>query len=473
MPTLSRQGRLVVLAVGLAQICVTLDYFSLTVALPQMARDLDVSTTDLQWALSGYLLSFAALLVAGGRVGDILGRRRVLVVGIAVFGLASLACGLATSAEMLIVFRVVQGMGAAIIFPVSMAALANAFEGEARTHAIGLVVFVATIGNAVGPFVGGVLTDLADWRWVLLINVPIAAAAILLVLLSVEDSRDETASRRLDYPGIVTLSAGIVGAALLVDRGPAWGAGSAAFLVTLVLAVVLLVAFWLIEHRVREPLVDPALMRNRAVLLITSGGCLSNFTWAMVAFVGTLYLQEARGLSPLEAGFAFLALSAGTALGGPLSGALIKRGRAVPPLMIAATLVAAVGVGGMAAVTAWALWLPLFFVTGLGVGLNYALTNQGVLAAVPPQQAGAASGFMLTAIIMTAALATTVGATALEELVSGPGPAALGDAADTVLRATAIVSVAAALPLIPLLRRRATAPGDPASARPDASAAAP
>src|SRR5262245_28943144 len=158
MPRLGKHGLLVVAAVGLAQICLTLDYFSLTVALPQMARDLDVSTTDLQWALSGYLISLSALLVAGGRVGDIFGRRRVLLAGIAIFGLASLVCGLSTAAEMLIIFRVVQGVGGAIVFPVSMAVLANAFDAEERPRAIGLVVFVATLGNAIGPFVGGVLT---------------------------------------------------------------------------------------------------------------------------------------------------------------------------------------------------------------------------------------------------------------------------------------------------------------------------
>jgi EmrB/QacA subfamily drug resistance transporter len=452
MPTLSRQGRLVVIAVGLAQICLTLDYFSLTVALPDMARDLDVSTSDLQWALSGYLLSFSALLVAGGRVGDIFGRRRVLVTGIAIFGLSSLVCGLASSAEMLVVFRVVQGVGGAIVFPVSLAVLANAFDGEARAHAIGLVVFVATLGNAIGPFVGGVLTDLLDWRWVLLINAPIAAAAIALVLRAVGESRDETASRRLDWPGMVTLSAGIVGVALLIDRGPEWGAGSAAFIVTAVGAVALLVAFWVIEHRVASPLVDPAVLHSRPFVLVTAGGALSNFCWALLAFIATLYLQDVRGLSPLEAGFAFLALSAGTALGGPLSGRLVKHA-AVPPLMIGASLIAAIGLGGLAGVEAWGAWLPLFFVCGVGVGLNYALCNQGVLGTVPARLAGAGSGVMLTALIMMAALATAAGATAVEELASGPGAAALGNAIDTVLRAGAIIALASALPLIPLIRR--------------------
>jgi MFS family permease len=314
------------------------------------------------------------------------------------------------------------------------------------------VVFVATLGNAIGPFVGGVLTDTLSWRWVLLINAPIAAAAIALVWRGVSESRDVAASRRLDWPGIVTLSGGIVGVALLIDRGPTWGAGSATFILVAVASAALLVAFWFIQHRVANPLVEPAVLDSRPFGLITAGGALSNFCWALLAFVATLYLQEVRGLSPLEAGFAFLALSAGTALGGPLSGRLLKRAP-VAPLMIGSSLIAAIGLGGLAAVSDWGAWLPFFFVCGVGVGLNYALCNQGVLGTVPPRLAGAGSGVMLTAVITMAGLATAAGATAVEELVSGPGPAALGDAIDTVLRAGAIVALASALPLIPLVRR--------------------
>lgn len=161
---LPRGGALILLAVGLAQVLVTLDYFSLSVALPQMARDLEVTTTDLQWAMTGYLLSFAALLVAGGRIGDVLGRRRALLVGVALFGIASLACGLAVNETTIVAARVVQGVGAAILFPTSMAIVSQSFDEATRPRAIGIVVAVLTLGTALGPLVGGVLTDALDWR---------------------------------------------------------------------------------------------------------------------------------------------------------------------------------------------------------------------------------------------------------------------------------------------------------------------
>jgi MFS family permease len=149
--SLPRGGALILLAVGLAQVLVTLDYFSLTVALPQMARDLEVTTTDLQWAMTGYLLSFAALLVAGGRIGDVLGRRRALLVGVALFGLSSLACGLAVDETTIVAARVVQGVGAAILFPTSMAIVSQSFDEATRPRAIGIVVAVSTLGTPSPP----------------------------------------------------------------------------------------------------------------------------------------------------------------------------------------------------------------------------------------------------------------------------------------------------------------------------------
>lgn len=454
---LSRGGALVIVAVGLAQVCVTLDYFSLTVALPQMAADLGVTTTDTQWALSAYLLSFAALLVAGGRVGDILGRKRVLVVGVAIFGTASLLVGLSDSLDLVIVWRAVQGVGAAILFPVSMAIVANSFDEDVRPRAIGIVVAVSTIGTAVGPFVGGVLTETLDWRWVFFLNVPFAAIAIALILRVVADSRDRTASRRIDVPGIATLSAAIVGITLAIDRGPAWAEEMPVLLVALIGgSLALLGAFILIERRVAAPLIDLPTFRNGAFALLTVSGCLSNFLWALSVFVATLWLQEIKGLSPLEAGLAFLTMSLGVAVAGPLSGRLLKR------FPLGAIMAASSLLGGMAAiaisfVTELAVWLPLFGVLGLGVGLNYALTNQGALSLVPIDKSGASSGIALTALVVTAALGTVIGATLLEEL-SG-GPTVTQTAADRVMLVGAVVALVSAVPAAAIAWRERRAAG--------------
>ena len=462
--SLPRAGMLVLAAVGLAQVLVTLDYFSLTVALPQMAHDLDVTTTDMQWALTAYLVSFASLMVAGGRIGDILGRRRTLLVGIVVFGAASLLCGLAYDEYMLVACRVLQGIGAAILFPVSMGVVGNAFDEETRPRAIGIVVLVSTVGTALGPLVGGVLTDALDWRWVFLLNVPFSVLAAVMVMLFVRESRDETVSRHVNYRGVVTLSAAIVALTLAIDRGPTWADSAPAALAGCLVAVVaLFVAFVLLERRVESPLVDLPTFRSHGFVMVTVSGFLSNFLWALSVFVATLWLQDVKGLSPLESGLAFLAMSAGVACAGPLSGRLVVR-HDVGGLMAIAALIGAAGAVGVSLVDALPVWLPLFGILGLGVGMNYALVNQGALASVPPEKAGAASGIALTALVIGAAVATVLAATLLEELSGGPGVDQ--DAVDTVLRVGALAGVAAALPagMLWLRRRREVGAEQPEAA---------
>jgi EmrB/QacA subfamily drug resistance transporter len=453
--TLPRGGALILVAVGLAQVLVTLDYFSLTVALPQMARDLDVTTTHLQWALTAYLLSFAALLVAGGRIGDILGRRRALLVGVALFGLASLACGLATDEITIVVARVVQGVGAAVLFPTSMAIVSQSFDEKTRPRAIGVVVAVSTLGTALGPLVGGVLTETLDWRWVFFINVPFSAIAGLMIVRYVPESRDESAPRHIDVPGIATLATGIVALTLAIDRGPAWLEDDPlALLGCLLVCVVALVSFVVIELRAANPLIDLPTFRSPAFVMVTLSGFLSNFVWALAVFVATLWLQEVEDLSPLESGLAFLAMSVGVAAAGPLSGRLVTRFD-VGLLMALASLVGAASAFAISFIDALPVWLPVFLVLGLGVGTNYALVNQGTLAAVPRRQAGAASGIALTAIVIAAALATVIGATLLEE-ISGSSMIDQ-DAVAAVMRVGAAVALASAVPAALLWRRRARA----------------
>ena len=459
---LPRTGLLILAAVGLAQVLVTLDYFSLTVAIPQMADDLDVSTTDLQWAMTGYLLSFAAFMVAGGRIGDIVGRRRTLLIGIAVFGGASLLCGLAYDEYMLVACRVLQGIGAAILFPTSMGVVGNSFDDETRPRAIGIVVLVSTVGTALGPLVGGVLTDVLDWRWVFLVNVPFAIIASGMVLAFVRESRDETASRHVDYRGVATLSAGIVAITLAIDRGPAWIESEPGALIgCLVVAVLLLALFVWLERRVESPLVDLPTFRSHPFVMVTLSGLLSNFLWALSVFVATVWLQDVKDLSPLEAGLAFLAMSAGVAAGGPLSGRLVVH-YDVGLLMALSAVLGAAGAFGVSLVSDLPVWLPLFGILGLGVGINYALVNQGALAAVPPEKAGAASGIALTALVIAAALATVLAATLLEELSDGPVDQS---AADQVMRVGAVAALLAAVPAATLWlrRRRAVEPAPEAA----------
>src|SRR5436190_1850589 len=251
----------ILVAVALAMFLVQLDFFALNLALPQMAHELHVTTTDMQWAISGYMLAVGALMIPGGRLGDILGRKRVLLAGVVLFGLTSLAAGLSDSAGMVIAFRILVGVGAALSFPVGIAALTNAFPPERRQAAIGNAYGIAAAGTALGPFVGGALSEIS-WRWVLIFNVPLALAAIALGLTSMEESRDPTVPRTIDVKGVAAVALGIAALTLAVDRGSTWGWTSAATLGTFAAGALMLAAFVAVERRVRFPLVELSLFRN-------------------------------------------------------------------------------------------------------------------------------------------------------------------------------------------------------------------
>jgi multidrug resistance protein len=229
-----------ILTVSLAIFCVDVDFFALNLALPATARGLGVTTTDLQWAITVFQLTLASLLIPAGRLGDLLGRRRVFLCGLGLFALASLLCGLSQSATMLVAMRFLQGAAAALLFPVGNAIISNAFPPQTRGKAIGLVYGLGAIGTAIGPFIGGVLTDAIDWRWVFFFNVPFALAAFALALRTVPDTRDASAER-VDWPGLATIVAGIACVTLAIDRGADWGWLSAATLGLFVVGVAVLV----------------------------------------------------------------------------------------------------------------------------------------------------------------------------------------------------------------------------------------
>jgi EmrB/QacA subfamily drug resistance transporter len=450
-----RRLRLVLIAVGLSQICVTLDYWSLSVALPPMSHDFHVSTTDLQWAISGYVLAFAAALIAAGRLGDIFGRRRMLIGGAALFGAASAVCGLSNTVGLLVGARIVQGIGAAALFPASMAVLVDAFPGERQARAIGIIVGISGVGAALGPFVGGLLTETLSWRWIFFLNVPVAAGAIVLVRAVVRESRDETASRRVDVAGLVAVSGGIVALTLAIDRGPGWGWGSPRIVGLLAVAVVLLVGFVVLEHRVRAPLVPPALLGNRPFMVMSGAGLASNFNFALAIFCVTLFLQQVRGVSVMVAGVLFLPLSIAAAVGGPMSGKLSTK-YSLRALMGAGMIASAAGFAVFSSSTSWVTYFIGASLLGIGCGLAYAATNSGTLAVVSTQQSGAASGFVTTALLVGAAFATTLTATLIEQLQHGHGAHAEGIAIEGVLRVGVVVALLGAA-VLPLARQRAEA----------------
>ena len=444
----SRAERLVIAACAISMLIVQMDWFALNLALPAMARDFDVPPTDLQWAISGYMLSIGALMVTAGRLADIFGRRRVIVIGLFVFGVLSAVCGAALDETWLIAARVAQGVGAALIFPVAIAVASSTFSGPRQSRAIGIVLGFAAIGMALGPFVGGTFSEHVSWRGVFFINIPFCIAAMYLVLRYTKESRDETAERRIDVPGILTITASLVAISLGFDKGEAWGWGSAATVLVLAGGVCLLAVFVVIESRVRAPLIDLALFRNRPFDAIVIAGSLSNLVFCLVAVFSALYLQEARALSPFDSGLIFLGLSVGAGATSYWSGRLAEHLPA-DRLMAAGMLISAAGIAGLTSVESLWIYTVFFFICGAGLGFGWGLTNVATQAVVRPEVAGAASGIALTSLVMLGAVGVAIAASVLD-LLAGSAEAAGADtgALDAILWAGAALAVVGAAGLL-------------------------
>jgi EmrB/QacA subfamily drug resistance transporter len=408
------RGTWLMVAVSMALFCVQIDYFAINLALPQMASDFGSTATDLQWIISIYMVTLGALMVPAGRLADIFGRKQILLIGIALFGLASLLCAIAASAATLVAFRALQGAGAALIFPASVSVITNAFPPAQSGRMIGLAYGIAGLGNAAGPLIGGLLTQTVGWRWIFALNIPLTAACVLIGAFAMSESRDTEAPRRIDVAGLALLTAGIGVFTLTFDRAPAWGWWSLATAGAFTGALALLALFVVVESRVRWPLVDLSLARNMRFTVLVAAGTIANVAYGVTIFLSTVYLQDARGLDPLAAGLVFLGPSAGAAAGGVLSGRLAA-GHPVRTMGVA-TVLAAASLGLLAAARDWALYVPTLTACGFTLGLVYAFTTVATQAVVSPQRAGEAAGIALTAMIAMGGVGVAVASTTLERL---------------------------------------------------------
>ncbi|MEA2392275.1 MAG: hypothetical protein QOJ82_166 [Solirubrobacteraceae bacterium] len=384
-------------AVCVATFMLLLDITIVNVALPDIARSLHSSFTDLQWVIDAYALSLAALLLTWGSTSDRVGRRRIFVVGLALFTLSSLGCGLAWSPFVLNVARALQGIGGAAMFATSLALLAAAFHGPERGTAFGIWGATTGAAVAVGPLVGGLLTQSIGWESIFFINVPIGIGAIYIALTRVGESRNPDAGP-IDWLGLVTFSGGLFLLVFALVRGNAEGWHSTPIVSFLVGAAVLLIAFVVVEMRRRDPMLDLALFRKPAFAGASIAAfALSASMFSMFLYL-TLYIQNALGYSPLEAGLRFLPVSLLSFCVAPISGKLSAR---VPVRILIGGGLAAVG-GGLLlmdhldARSGWTALLAGFIVAGVGVGLVNAPLASTAIGVVPPQRAGMASGINST-----------------------------------------------------------------------------
>lgn len=434
----SNEGRLARRWWALIAICggtfmLLVDVTIVQVALPRIQHDLHASFTNLQWVIDAYALTLSALILTSGTLADRIGRKRVFTGGVALFTIASLLCGLSDSATLLVLARGLQGFGGAAMFATSLALIAQEFRGHERGTAI--AAWGATVGGAVaiGPLVGGALTDGLGWQWIFFVNIPIGIATIAISVTRMVNVRDPDAER-LDWAGLVSFSGALFLLIFGLLRGTDEGWGSALIVGVLAGAVALLVIFVLVELRQRRPMFDLSLFANRAFC----GVSLATFAigagmFAMFVYL-TLYLQNALGYSPLQGGLRLLACTIPTFLIPLLTRRLT--GRLSPGLLLGAGLgLTAVGLGLMHGLNAHSQWTALLaglVVSGVGIGLANPAIAHIALGVVPPERSGMASGISNTFRI--GGLATGVAAlgavfqsrlsTSLHESLGNP-PAAL------------------------------------------------
>jgi len=414
--------------VSVALFMVTLDNLVVTNALVSIRQDLGASLEELEWSVNAYTLSFAVFLLTAAALGDRLGRRTVFVAGLGVFTLASAAAALAPSTEALIASRAVQGLGAAVITPLSLTLLSEAFPAERRGLALGVWSGVSGLGVALGPVVGGAVVEGFSWQWIFWLNVPVGLAVAPVALAMLRESRGP--GRTLDVPGVALASGGLLGVVFGIVRAQALGWTSTTVLASIGIGAVLLAAFVAWELRAPAPMLPMRFFRNRA-FAATSGVSLAMFFGAFGSiFLLAQFFQVAQGYSPLEAGIRTLPWTAMPIFVAPIAGVLSDR-IGSRPLMAAGLGLQAVALGWLAIVSeadvAYGLLIPAFVMAGTGMALVFAPAANAVLGAVGPSEAGQASGANNTIREIGGVLGVAVLVTVFSDVGGMGSPAAYAD----------------------------------------------
>lgn len=370
-----------------------LDNLVVNVALPTISRDLEATTTQLQWIVSGYILVFASLQITAGGLGDRLGRKRWFMAGIALFTATSLFAAFSRNVEMLIAARALQGLGAAFIMPLSLSIISEAFPPEERSKALGIWSAISVSGLALGPVIGGLLVQYASWHWIFLVNVPIGVVALLVSSAVITESRDTTGSVATDVPGTVLVTGAIASLTWALIEAGNRGWGDPLIVGAMSLAAVLLAAFVVVELRTERPMVPMRFFRSATFSGANFGSFAISFLIAGIAFYGTLYLQNIHGFSPVRSGMALLPMVAVMMVCSPISGIMVSRIGA-SKLLSAGMVVA--GIGTLLFMRAdvhgtYVDLLPSYLVMGLGMSLIFAPMTTAVLNSVERGKSGVAS----------------------------------------------------------------------------------
>ncbi|HET8556050.1 MAG TPA: MFS transporter [Gaiellaceae bacterium] len=383
-------------AVSFGLFMIMLDNTVVNVALPTMQRDLHVSISQLEWVVIAYALTFAALLITGGKLGDLYGRRRIFVVGLAIFTLSSLACGLAPTAGFLIGARAVQGAGAALMNPATLSIIVATFPPRQRGTAIGIWAGVSALALAIGPLGGGLITEHINWNWIFFVNIPIGALAIVVSQLVIRESRDTSVEQSIDAPGLITSGAGLFFLSFALVEGNRHGWTSPEILSFFALGFAVLSAFVVLQQRRRLPLLDLSLFRIGAFTGANIVAMLVSLSMFGVFFFVTLYVQNILHYSPAKAGATFLPMVLLIIFIAPIAGRLSDRigsrwlmGGGMTLLGISLLLYERVTVHS----SFWTL-LPPMLVGGFGMAMTMSPMTSAAMGAVPVAKAGVGSGVL-------------------------------------------------------------------------------
>ena len=419
---------------AVAYFMTTIDLTIVNVSLPTIGRDLHFSATSLQWLVTAYALTYGGFLLLGGRAADLLGRRRMLMLGLGLFTAASLGCALAAGEVFLIGMRAVQGLGAAVMLPAALSIVMNMFrEGAERNKALGIWGGLGAGGGTVGLIAGGVITRYIGWECIFYLNVPIGAVALTLVPRIVPDSRIAGTRRRFDVPGAITSTTGLVLLVEAISQAPQYGWGALRTIGLLAASAAMLTAFLIIETRTQDPLLPLSIFRLRSLASANVAGLLLGASFFAFVFAATLYMQEVMHYSALQTGLAWLAASVTSMALAGVSQLLVTR---IGPKVVMAIGMTLIGVG-----IAWATQVPVhgafladlagpFVVAGAGTAFSFIPISVAGLQGVAEYQSGLASGLLNTSTQFGAAIGTAIASS-----VAASG-------ADTLLRADESVPTA-------------------------------
>lgn len=421
----------ILFATSLSVVLVFINSSGLAIALPNLSRDLDASASETTWVLLSYMLSTTTLILVFGRVTDIVGRRRLYILGIVLFMLATLACGLATDAVFLIVMRFVQGIGAAAIITNTTALLTDVFPPRILSSALGINASIAAVGQVLGPLLGGVVTDLFDWRWIFLGGIPISLLGLIWSLRLIPKQGPRVSDERMDYPGSVL---SVLGIALLV-MGVSWGGsrgwGDPLVIALFAAAMVVITAFIVLQRRKEHPLIDISLFKDRFVSSLYIAAFFNSISNYAIVLLASLYLQGVQGLSAIDAGLMILPAPIGTMVAAAIAGRLA---RTVNPRWLTAAGMILISAGALTFAANLGINTSYVFIAvslalvGVGVGIFMTPNTTALMGRVPSKRRGIANAIRSTlqnaGYLFSTALALAIatgGLTAAQQLAAYKG----------------------------------------------------